>query len=344
MVETNACVHVGSVPDLDGPATTGGVGAGHRAPRARRGPHVPRIPSPTLPHRGTHAAWGALSCADAPTRAATGTRHSRGGLHQPEYPPGLLRGAPPPRRLARQPAARGRDPRRVPHRWPRRASGPVSPASRARPGNGRPGSSPPRFADGGQARPFGAADLAAVLATGHRPRRRGRGFESEEVALDRGRLDAVIAGARGCLHPDPPQARSPTVKQHLAADPHARRLARRQPGSPANPAAAVRGRSTSSPRVRLRRRRGSSSPRSTRTLAGLRDRTLLSVMLYSLAPREGREAARRAGPPPGGRGPRRSTSEAGGLEEPKAALFSEHGPVRAAPDGSGRSRGGSCSR
>ena len=46
----------------------------------------------------------------------------------------------------------------------------------------------------GQARPFGAADLAAVLATCHQPRRRGRGRESEEVALERGRLDAVIAG------------------------------------------------------------------------------------------------------------------------------------------------------
>ena len=46
----------------------------------------------------------------------------------------------------------------------------------------------------GQARPFGVSDLAAVLATCHRPRRRGRGIESEEVALERGRLDAVIAG------------------------------------------------------------------------------------------------------------------------------------------------------
>ena len=32
------------------------------------------------------------------------------------------------------------------------------------------------------------------LATCHRPRRRGRGIESEEVALERGHLDAVIAG------------------------------------------------------------------------------------------------------------------------------------------------------
>ena len=46
----------------------------------------------------------------------------------------------------------------------------------------------------GQARPFGVSDLAAVLATCHRPRRRGRGIESEQVALERGRLDAVISG------------------------------------------------------------------------------------------------------------------------------------------------------
>ena len=46
----------------------------------------------------------------------------------------------------------------------------------------------------GQTRPFVAADLAAVLANCHRPRRRGRGVESAEVALKRGRLDAVIAG------------------------------------------------------------------------------------------------------------------------------------------------------
>lgn len=38
------------------------------------------------------------------------------------------------------------------------------------------------------------ADLAAVLATCSRPRRRGRGLESDQLALERGRLDAVIAG------------------------------------------------------------------------------------------------------------------------------------------------------
>ena len=46
----------------------------------------------------------------------------------------------------------------------------------------------------GQARPFGFSDLAAALATCHTPRRRGRGVESVQVALERGRVDAVIAG------------------------------------------------------------------------------------------------------------------------------------------------------
>ena len=46
----------------------------------------------------------------------------------------------------------------------------------------------------GQAGPFSASDLAAVLATCHRSRRRGRGVESDEVAAERGRVDAVIAG------------------------------------------------------------------------------------------------------------------------------------------------------
>ena len=46
----------------------------------------------------------------------------------------------------------------------------------------------------GQAHAFGADHLAAVLATCYRPRRHGRGFESDETATWRGRLDAVIAG------------------------------------------------------------------------------------------------------------------------------------------------------
>ena len=46
----------------------------------------------------------------------------------------------------------------------------------------------------GQARPFSADDLAAVLATCRRPRRNRRGVESEQAAAERGRVDAVIAG------------------------------------------------------------------------------------------------------------------------------------------------------
>ena len=46
----------------------------------------------------------------------------------------------------------------------------------------------------GQARPFRAADLAAVLATCHRQRRDRRGRESRAVARERGPTDAVIAG------------------------------------------------------------------------------------------------------------------------------------------------------
>ena len=46
----------------------------------------------------------------------------------------------------------------------------------------------------GQAAPFTADDLAAVLATCPHPRRSGRGTESAAVAAARGRVDAVIAG------------------------------------------------------------------------------------------------------------------------------------------------------
>ena len=47
---------------------------------------------------------------------------------------------------------------------------------------------------GGQAAPFTADDLAAVLATCPHPRRSGRGTESAAVAAARGRVDGVIAG------------------------------------------------------------------------------------------------------------------------------------------------------
>ena len=89
------------------------------------------------------------------------------------------KGTSPGRRRARRP------------RWPRRASGPASPASRAPPGEPTARvlagyRRTPRDRGRGQARPFGAADLATVLATCNRPRHRGRGFESEEVARERG--------------------------------------------------------------------------------------------------------------------------------------------------------------
>ena len=47
----------------------------------------------------------------------------------------------------------------------------------------------------GRAQAFGGGGPGAVLVTCHRPQCRGRGIESEQVALQRGRLDAVIAGA-----------------------------------------------------------------------------------------------------------------------------------------------------
>ena len=64
-----------------------------------------------------------------------------------------------------------------------------------------------------QARPFGAANLAAVLATCYQPRRRGRGRESDSVARDHGRLAGVIAGLLFMELPErrqtmPPESRS----------------------------------------------------------------------------------------------------------------------------------------
>ena len=107
----------------------------------------------------------------------------RRGLHQPEHPPGVRQSAPPPRRLARGPGARGRDPGRLPRRAPRAgesalkrvdgggrgvASEPASPASRARPGNGRPGSW--RATGGPLAIAAGARRARRVGGPGRRPR------------------------------------------------------------------------------------------------------------------------------------------------------------------------------
>lgn len=49
----------------------------------------------------------------------------------------------------------------------------------------------------GQARPFGLSDLAAVFATCSRPRRRGRGVESDQLALERGRPAQADASSSG---------------------------------------------------------------------------------------------------------------------------------------------------
>ena len=95
--------------------------------------------------------------------------------------------------------SRGEPPRARRRRWPRRASGLVSPASRARPGNGPPGcwraiGGPPAAAAAARRAPSWRRTWPRVLATCHQPRRRGRGVESGDVSLKRGRLDAVIAG------------------------------------------------------------------------------------------------------------------------------------------------------
>ena len=78
-------------------------------------------------------------------------RQPRRGLHQPEHPPGVLRGAPPPRRLARRggeraPAVRGAAPVRGSGRLARRVEpdrvkglhSRVRGAERGRPRGGRP--------------------------------------------------------------------------------------------------------------------------------------------------------------------------------------------------------------
>ena len=76
-----------------------------------------------------------------------------------------------------------------------------------------------------------------------------------------------VPAPRGRLHPDP-LGIGPDRQAGSRGDPHALRLARHQPVLPASLAAAVRGRSTSSRRVRRRSsrrpKRGSSSTASTR--------------------------------------------------------------------------------
>ena len=113
-----------------------------------------------------------------------------------------------------------------------------------------------------------------------------------------GQFSGVVRGARppaarhlpapcGRLHPDPPRV-GPHGEAAPGRDPHARRLARRQPGPPLNPAAAVRGpkhvvTKGATPVLSPAEARKLLETIDTSALAGLRDRALLSVMLYSFA-------------------------------------------------------------
>ena len=74
----------------------------------------------------------------------------------------------------------------------------------------------------GQVRPFGAADLAAVLATCHQPRRPGRGFESDQATTTvaqepaAGTADCQAAGTDllGAMEGREPRAVIPSPPQN----------------------------------------------------------------------------------------------------------------------------------
>ena len=100
----------------------------------------------------------------------------------PPIPAGALPAAPQPPVFGRQ-RQHGRRMPRQPHPAGERTARVLAGYRRTSADRGR-----------GRASPFSAADLAAVLATCHRPRRRGRGVESDQEAAARGRLDSVIAG------------------------------------------------------------------------------------------------------------------------------------------------------
>ena len=148
-----------------------------------------------------------------PDKAAAADRARRlvEGLRQPEHLPGLRRGAPPARRLAR----RARAPRCRP--WPptsptcttqgerpqgldggrrsvfpREARGPAeSGRLSGRPGCSRGTGGPPPIGGAGRRDRSGSRTWrpCSPPATG-----RGHGVESDQVAVEHGRIDAVIAG------------------------------------------------------------------------------------------------------------------------------------------------------
>ena len=120
----------------------------------------------------------------APTRPAEASLErppptsppARRGLAVPEHPPGVLRSAPPPRRLARRPGARGGNPRRL----PRRAS--------------RPGASALRWAD--------AADGDGVLVTVRRGKTNQEG-ETRDVRFVKDGVACALRTLRAAAGPVP---------------------------------------------------------------------------------------------------------------------------------------------
>ena len=96
-----------------------------------------------------------------------------------------------------------------------------------------------------------------------------------------------VPAPRGRLHPDPPRV-GPDRQAAPGRHPRALRLARRQPGPPGESGAAVRGpkhvvTKGATPVLTPAEARKLLEHIDTGTLAGLRDRALFSVMLYSFA-------------------------------------------------------------
>ena len=90
----------------------------------------------------------------------------------------------------------------------------------------------------GQARPFSAADLAAVLATCHHQRRRGRGVESDQVAAVRGESpmstgrSAATRNVRAIPHAHP---HGSEYREQQAEQQHPTERKRRHRRPPASP-------------------------------------------------------------------------------------------------------------
>ena len=178
----------------------------------------------------------------------------------------------------------------------------------------------------------------------------------------RPRAPRRLAAPRGRLHPDPPGVGS-YGEAAPGRDPHARRLARRQPSPPREPrrggagaearrhqggdAGPLADGSPEAPRVDRQGRPGRAPGpgaalgdalqlRSGKRGAGDASAGLLRAGEPGLveAPREGREAPRRSGPPSGGRGPRR-LRRGGRARGGEGGALPDAGPGGAAADGPG---------